>query len=88
VTYANEAPDTTPIRCKFVLQSVTDYGHGTKEFRFAAQYDMNIPEDRRFNSATPTGDMRMMVNNPAVIERYKVGQAYYFDCTEAPYSVV
>lgn len=75
------------VRAKFILQSVTDYGGTGKRFHFMPQYDMNIPEDQRFARATPSGELTMFVDNPAVIERFKIGQAYYLDMVEAPYSV-
>lgn len=74
------------VRAKFVLQERTE-SHWNKDSRilvFRPQYDESIPEDQRFARATPDGEFKMRVDNPAVIEQLKLGQAYYFDITEAP----
>lgn len=71
------------VRCKMVLTEIRKKQYGTV-FIFSAQYDQNIPEDQRFLKATPTAFMEVQVDNPAVLEAYKLGQAYYFDMTAAP----
>lgn len=77
------------IRAKFMLQShiVTSYGGDYKahEFVFSAQYDDTIAEDRRFAKATPTGQLRMTVDNPSVVEEFasKVGKQFYLDMVQA-----
>lgn len=79
------------VRAKFVCQSARHFtpdGTGQREYVFVPQYDMSIPEDRRFQKASPWGEFKIMVDNPAVFERFKVGQAYYLDLIEAPPSVV
>lgn len=73
------------IRAKFVCNAITDHGpHAPKTVKFTAQYDMSIPEDRRFQKATPWGEFSMHIDNPAVLEQLKIGKAYYFDMDEVP----
>lgn len=63
---------------KFVCSSITDFGaHAPKDVKLTAQYDMSIPEDRRFQKATPWGECVQKIDNPAAVERLKIGQAYY-----------
>ena len=50
---------------------------------FHAEYDTAIPEDQRFQKATPTGEIKMQIDNPAALEFFKPGNAYYVDFTEA-----
>lgn len=72
------------VRCKMVLSEIKKKSYGTTVFVFSTQYDSGIPEDQRFQKATPSGFMEIHVDNPAVLEEYKLGQAYYFDMTPAP----
>lgn len=70
---------------KFVCNAITDYGqHAPKEVKLAAQYDMSIPEDRRFQKATPWGECIQRIDNPAAVERLKIGQAYYVALIPVP----
>lgn len=77
---------TMTIRAKFVLQSVTTYGGEGRELSFWAQYDTTIPEDQRFAKATPSGSMKMVIDNPAALAFFegKIGKAFYLDMVEAP----
>lgn len=70
------------VRAKLVLSSVADHGEG-KRLRFDATYDPSTPEDQRFQKATPSGFAELVVDNPAAIEKFKEGQAYYVDFTPA-----
>lgn len=71
------------IRAKFVCTSVTEHANNSnKTIKLTAQYDMNIPEDRRFQKATPYGEFKVVVSNPAAVERLAVlGKAFYLDLT-------
>ena len=44
----------------------------------------SIPEDRRFNKATPSGEFWMQVDNPAALEVLKLGQVFYIDMIPVP----
>jgi hypothetical protein len=52
-----------------------------QNIRLAAQYDPTIPEDQRFMEATPTGELKFYVSNPAVIGGFEIGTNYYVDLT-------
>ena len=41
-------------------------------------------EDNTFSAATPSLNLQMHVNNPAVIGQLQQGKKYYIDFTEAP----
>lgn len=51
--------------------------------RFNCQYDTNIPEDQRFQKATPSGFCEMQVDNPAALSQFELGGDYYIDFTPA-----
>jgi hypothetical protein len=56
-----------------------DTGKGQQNVRLAAVYDTSNPEDVHFAEATPSGELKMLVNNPAVIAQFEPGQNYYVD---------
>ena len=77
------------IRAKFKLTehrcsswNGIDFSH---EFVFQAHYDDTIPEDRRFATATPSGQMVIRVDNPPVVEYWgsQLGKCFYLDFTPA-----
>lgn len=39
------------------------------------------PENVRFTKATPWGQIKMGIDNPAALERFTVGEQYYVDFT-------
>lgn len=41
------------------------------------------PENVRFTKATPWGNIKLGIDNPAALERFKVGEQYYVDFTPA-----
>lgn len=72
------------VRAKFRCTSVERFtadGDGQVVYRFAAQYDDSIPEDQRFTRYTPSGELRMTVDNPNV--NFQPGKQYYLDFTPA-----
>jgi len=74
---------TMTTRCKFRLQSIT-YQAGTtgKALRFTAvsdSKDTSIPEDKAFTKYTPSGELTVTIDNPAVEPMLKVGEYYYLD---------
>jgi hypothetical protein len=40
-------------------------------------------ENARFTKATPWGEIRLGIDNPAALEQFVPGQAYYVDFTAA-----
>lgn len=73
------------VRAKFKVTSHKQFdGYGDqREIILTPQYDDSIPEDRRFHWATPSGEFRMLVNNPPVVEQLALGKTFYIDLTEA-----
>jgi hypothetical protein len=72
------------VRAKFVVNAITDQGqHAPKIVKLAPQYDMSIPEDRRFQKATPWGEICLHIDNPAAVDQLKIGKGYYIDMTPA-----
>lgn len=73
------------IRAKFRCNSVEHYGPTSPEtartFRFTPVTASEVPEDRRFSRYTPSGELVMRVDNPAV--EFEVGGFYYVDFTPA-----
>ena len=76
------------VRAKFVVSGITDKGpYNPKIVTLSAQYDMSIPEDRRFQKATPWGEIQLHIDNPAAVDQLKIGKGYYVDltpCEEPP----
>jgi hypothetical protein len=74
------------VRAKFKLSSIvtTEFHPNTPKsvkLVFSAQYDPSIPEDQRFQKATPWGQVEMVVDNPAALEQFTANRDYYFDIT-------
>lgn len=71
------------IRSKFkcVSKEPADGGDGSKAsyVNFRTDYDDDTPEDQRFATATPSGEMRQLITNPLALKEFKEGECYYFD---------
>lgn len=78
----------TSVRAKFVLTSVvtTEWSptSSTKEYNFSAQYDSTIPEDVRFQKASPSGAFKITIDNPIAQDFFagKTGKAFYLDMVD------
>lgn len=77
------------VRGKFtVLHHITTKwsktGNGQTEVILQPQYDNTIEEDRRYAKATPSGLIKMTVDNPSALEYLEPGKAFYVDFTEVP----
>ena len=71
------------VRTKFTLTEVTHMQGTMRRLKFSAVYDQSVPEDQRFQKATPWGELSMNVDNPAALEQFALGKAYYFDVNPA-----
>ena len=71
-------------RCKLQLSSIKSFMYSSKELQFQAIYDSTTPEDVRFAKATPSGNVTLMVDNPAVLEQMVIGKYYYVDISPVP----
>lgn len=58
-----------------------DTGVPVRQITLSAQYDQRNPEDVHFSQATPVGSMTFQLDNPALKDEFKPGQAYYIDMT-------
>lgn len=72
------------VRAKLRLTQITEYkwgpdAHIHRTLRFETQYDDKIPEDQRFQKATPSGHCELQIDNPAALEQFQHGKAYYVD---------
>jgi hypothetical protein len=59
-------------------------GTGTVDFTTVYEPDESKnDENARFTTATPWGDIRLGINNPAALEQFDVNKCYYVDFTPA-----
>lgn len=72
------------VRAKLTLSAIEHSSWGGKTLKFSAQYDQTIPEDQRFQKATPSAHAEFQIDNPAALEQFNLGDAYYVDFTPAP----
>jgi hypothetical protein len=71
------------IRAKFRVNSITDMGYGDI-VKFGAAYSNNTnSEDNSYAKATPSADLSMQIDNPDARGKFKVGNKYYVDFSEA-----
>ena len=69
------------IRAKFEVTQITSHSWSDRHRTIILQprYDDTIPEDRRFQEATPSGTLEMMVTNPAALAELTLGREFYLD---------
>lgn len=72
------------VRAKLKIIKVAHLEYGGQEITFSTVYDNAIPEDLRFQKATPWGQFTMTVDNPLALEKLKLGQSYYVDFNPVP----
>jgi hypothetical protein len=64
------------MQCKFTCDGRTpDDENGISHVILRAVHDPEIPEDRRFSDATPSGTLNLMLKNPAFV--IEPGKSYY-----------
>lgn len=78
------------MRAKMVVSSVVPSEGNTGEalnFRAVCKEDGygedGLDENNTFSTFTPSAELSMYVNNPALIGKFKEGEAYYLDFTKA-----
>jgi hypothetical protein len=74
------------VRAKFTLVEMASmhWSPDAKRLKFNAEYDASIPEDQRFQKATPWGgQFEMQCDNPVANAQFELGKPYYFDITPA-----
>lgn len=70
------------MRAKFYCDSVEE-NDGSQEVKLSAIQSDDNPENQSFNTATPSGELSMMIDNPAAKGFFKPHSAYYLDFTPA-----
>lgn len=70
------------VRGKYRCSSVTFLGNPQesttqRQFAFSAIYDTSTPENQRFTTYTPWGEVKFTVTNPDV--QFEPGKEYYLD---------
>jgi hypothetical protein len=72
---------TARIRAKFQCQEEKQvaWAPGSRQLKFQAVYDPDLPEDQKFAKYTPVGTLEMTVDNPAA--QFTLGAQYYLDFT-------
>jgi len=63
-------------------QSVKKLQFGGEEVEFTAVYG-GSPEDNTYAKATPSGSLKLFVDNDAAKGAFEPGKAYYVDITPA-----
>lgn len=43
------------------------------------EYDMKLAEDLSFSKATPSGEIKIQIDNPTAIELMPIGKLFYVD---------
>jgi hypothetical protein len=74
------------VRAKFRVASVEYWGSehdetSPRNYTLHAMYDTSTLENERFTKFTPSGELKIRVENPAV--KFEVGKYYYLDFTLA-----
>lgn len=73
------------VRAKFRLQSITSSAsYSGQQFVFNAIGDYGIPENERYHRYTPSGELKITVDNPPAQEQFSLGKDYYLDFTPCP----
>jgi hypothetical protein len=70
------------MRAKFKCDSVTKYQGDHEEVDLTTQYS-DTKEDNEFSQATPSGSLKMMIDNPKAKGYFVPGKDYYLDFTPA-----
>ncbi len=77
------------MRAKMVVDSVVPYGDDSETLTFRAvckddAYDESgLDENNTFSRFTPSADLKIHINNPALVGKFKQGESYYLDFTKA-----
>ena len=70
-------------KMQFTARNTRTYGSSggyvENSLIFETRYDDTIAEDQRFQAATPTGTIKMVIDNPSALEFFNAGEEYYVD---------
>lgn len=69
---------------KMRVSSIEDFGT-SRAVKLTCVYDPSgIPEDQRFTKATPWGECKMSIDNPAAYEQFVIGREFYVTFDAVP----
>ncbi len=78
------------MRAKMVITGVEVHKEGESEtLKFSAvcksgcYEEGGFDENNTFSTYTPSADLKMLVNNPALAGKFEVGEEYYLDFVKA-----
>lgn len=69
------------VRCKFVCNSVTDYG-SSRSVELSAVYGVDGSDNSSWSKATPVGKLTMSITNEAAFTQFTLGKSYFIDINE------
>ena len=69
------------VRAKFTVQSHQKYAGTGVTIRMTPVSADDVEENQRFHKYTPSGELTMYVDNPAVVEGMPIGSTFYLDFT-------
>jgi hypothetical protein len=69
------------VRGKFQVQSITRHAwsKSSVEVELRAVCNDGTPENERFHQATPSGTVKMVIDNPPAAEFFELGKFVYAD---------
>lgn len=73
------------VRAKFRIGSVTKYQEGIGDVTLTAVTADGVPENERYHRYTPSGELKMRVDNPPVLAAFegRLGKTVYVDFADA-----
>jgi len=76
------------MRAKMIVSGVINNGAGEElTFRAVCKEDGygedGLDENNTFSTFTPSADLIMYVNNPALVGKFKEGESYYLDFSKS-----
>jgi len=73
------------IRAKFQCWTVDidEYGEHVHLQAVYGTYEKDNEENNQFSEATPVGELKMQISNPAAKGFFETGKEYYLDFTKA-----
>jgi hypothetical protein len=75
------------VRAKFRVSQVTAHAGSTSQqfvLNAVSPADGEIPENEKYHKYTPSGEIKMTIDNPQAQEQLKLGDYFYVDFTPCP----
>lgn len=77
------------VRAKFWVQNIQHQGPASSEVDPVATVTLvpaygDCPENAEWSKYTPSGKIEMCITNPAAIEQFELGEAYFVTFEKAP----